>query len=48
MFLKGLGQAVSNLKAKGHKLAAEYNNGDFVDVYGLIAVDIIQYLKQTK
>ena len=42
--VRGLGQAVSNIKAKRHRLAAEYD-GDCVTVHGLIGVDIIQYLK---
>ena len=40
----GLGQAVSNIKDKGYRLAAEYE-GDSVTVHGLIGVDIIQYIK---
>ena len=46
--VKGLGQAVSNLRDKGFKLAADYNDGDLVKVHGLIGVDIIQYLKQNQ
>ena len=44
--IKGLGQAVSNLKAKGHKLVAEHETKDLVTVHGLIGVDVIQYLKK--
>ena len=45
--VKGLGQAVTNMKTRGFRLAAEYE-GDSVTVHGLIGVDIIQYLKPAK
>ena len=45
--VKGLGQAVTNMTNRGHKLAAEYE-GDTVTVHGLIGVDIIQYLKPAR
>ena len=45
--VKGLGQAVKNLKSNGHTLAADYEaDSDLVTVHGLIGVDIIQFLKQ--
>ena len=43
--IQGLGQAVSNIKSKGYRLAAEYESGDSVTVHGLIGVDIIQHIK---
>ena len=47
--VKGLGQAVNNLKSSGHILAADYEaDSDLVTVHGLIGVDVIQNLKQVK
>ena len=45
--VKGLGQAMTNMKTRGFRLAAEYE-GDSVTVHGLIGVDIIQYLKPAR
>ena len=42
--IQGLNQAVSNIKSKGYRLAAEYESGDSVTVHGLIGVDIIQHI----
>ena len=42
----GLSLALNNLKALGHKLAADFNDKDLVSVHGLIGVDIVQHLKQ--
>ena len=47
--INGLSRALSNLKNKGYRLAANFEaNGDHVEVHGLIGVDIIQYLKTLK
>ena len=44
--VKGLQHAISNLKEKGCELAADYSNdSDKVSVYGLLGVDLIQFLK---
>ena len=47
--VKGLRQAVTNLKSSGHTLAADFDpNSDLVTVHGLIGVDVIQFLKQVR
>ena len=47
--VRGLGQAVTNLKSNGHILAADLKtDSDLVTVHGLIGVDVIQFLKQVR